>query len=45
MENVIKTFKLNKMPGNDSLPVEFYVQFWMNLNIPMKDSFNYSYDN
>ena len=44
MEKVIKTFKLNKTPGNDGLPVEFYVKFWKNLNIPMKDSFNYSYD-
>ena len=27
MEKVIKTFKLNKTPGNDGLPVEFYVKF------------------
>ena len=45
IEKVIKTFKLNKTPGNDGLPVEFYVKFWKNLNIPMKNSFNYAYDN
>ena len=25
---VLQSFQLNKAPGNDGIPVEFYIKFW-----------------
>ena len=25
---VLQSFQLNKAPGNDEIPVEFYIKFW-----------------
>ena len=44
IKKVINTFKMNKTPGNDGIPVAFYVKFWLNLKISMQESFNYSYE-
>ena len=40
----LKTFKLNKSPGNDGLPIEFYIKFWPIFSHNMLDSFNYAYE-
>ena len=43
--SVIKSFALNKTPGNDGLPIEFYTTFWPEINPPLMDSFTYSIEN
>jgi len=42
-ENILKTFKLNKAPGNDGLTIEFYKRFWNEIGECLVESFNYSY--
>ena len=32
---IIKSFSLNKAPGNDGLPIEFYKTFWNLLGEPL----------
>lgn len=39
----IKSFKKNKTPGNDGLPIEFYAKFWPIFGNQVVDSFNASY--
>lgn len=41
--DTIKTFKKNKTPGNDGLPIEFYAKFWPILGNIVVDAFNASY--
>ena len=36
--------KLNKSPGSDGLPVEFYKTFWPNIKRLVVDSLNEGYD-
>ena len=40
--SVIKTFALNKTPGNDGMPIEFYLTFLTEINPILLDSFSYS---
>jgi len=42
-EAILKTFKLNKSPGNDGLTIEFYIKFWEYIGQCLIESFNYSY--
>ena len=42
-EKVLKTFKSNKTPGNDGLPIEFYITFWDEIKQLLVDSFNYAF--
>ena len=42
---IIKLFSKNKTPGNDGLPIEFYLEFWNEFGHMMVDSFNYSFEN
>ena len=44
-ENVLKSFKKNKSPGNDGLPVEFYITFWEDIKTVVVDSFNFAFHN
>lgn len=39
----IKSFKNNKTPGNDGLPIEFYLKFWPIFGQLVVDSFNSGY--
>ena len=41
----LKSFKPNKTPGNDGLPVEFYKKFWPVIGQLCVDCFNYAYEN
>ena len=41
---VINSTAKNKSPGNDGLPIEFYVHFWNEIKKILIDSFNYSYE-
>ena len=36
-------FPLNKAPGNDGLPIEFYETFWNFLGEPLVERFNTSF--
>ena len=40
--DVIKSMKLNKTPGFDGIPVEFYIVFWPDIWDMLLSSFNYS---
>ena len=42
---VLKSFQKNKTPGNDGLPIEFYITFWDKLCKILIESFNYSFQN
>ena len=42
---VIKLLKKNKSPGNDGLPIEFYLEFWNELKQTLTESYNYSFKN
>ena len=42
---VLKTFKGNKSPGNDGLPIEFYTVFWQDIKQTLIESYNYSFEN
>ena len=33
----LNLMKLNKSPGSDGLPVEFYKSFWTDIKIPLLD--------
>lgn len=39
----IKSFKNNKTPGNDGLPIEFYLKFWPIFGHQVVDAFNSGY--
>ena len=43
-EHAMKNMKLNKSPGSDGLPVEFYKTFWSDIKNDLIDSLNQSYD-
>ena len=43
-ENAINNMKLNKSPGSDGLPVEFYKTFWPAVKTLVVDSLNAGYD-
>ena len=40
----LKDFKPNKSPGNDGLPIEFYLKFWPLFGQIAVESFNYAHD-
>ena len=40
---IINSFPLNKVPGNDGLPIEFYKTFWNFLEDPLVECFNASF--
>ena len=40
---IINSFPLNKAPGNDGLPIEFYKTFWNFLGEPLVECFNTSF--
>ena len=40
--SVIKSFALNKSPGNDGLPIEFYLKFWTEIGPMLVKSYTYS---
>ena len=40
----LSTFKTNKAPGNDGLPIEFYKRFWHLFGQLALNSFNYAYE-
>ena len=40
---VLNSFSLNKVPGNDGLPIEFYKTFWDFLGEPLVECFNESF--
>ena len=44
-EEILKTFKNGKSPGNDGFTIEFYKHFWHELCESLIDSFNYGYKN
>ena len=39
----LNLMKLNKSPGSDGLPVEFYKSFWTDIKIPLLDSLQEAY--
>ena len=43
--SVIKTLSLNKTPGNDGIPIEFYITFWEEVGQILIDSYTYSLKN
>ena len=43
-ETILKTFSNGKSPGNDGIPPEFYKYFWHEINIPLINCFNYSFE-
>ena len=43
--SVLKTLSLNKSPGNDGLPVEFYNTFWDDIGHILMESYTYSLEN
>ena len=43
--DVIKSMKLNKTPGFDGLPIEFYIVFWPDICDMLMNSFNFSLQN
>ena len=44
-KNALKNMKLNKSPGSDGIPVEFYINFWENIKQMLLESINSSYHN
>ena len=45
MQKCPKNMKLNKSPGSDGLPIEFYITFWENINTMLIESINSAYQN
>ena len=43
--NVIKSMNMNKTPGFDGIPVEFYMVFWSDISDLLLKSFNFSLQN
>ena len=43
--DVIKSMKINKTPGFDGLPIEFYLVFWPDICDLVMNSFNFSLQN
>ena len=43
-EAALRHMKINKSPGSDGIPVEFYKTFWQDINLLVIDSLNSSYD-
>ena len=41
---MLKSFSLNKVPGNDGLPVEFYKSFWGAVGELLVKCYNESYE-
>ena len=41
---VLNSFPLNKVPGNDGLPVEFYKMFWASIGNRLVECFNVSFE-
>ena len=41
---MLKSFSLNKVPGNDELPVEFYKTFWDTVGELLVNCYNESYE-
>ena len=41
---VLNSFPLNKVPGNDGLPVEFYKMFWASIGKRLVECFNVSFE-
>ena len=41
---VLNSFPLNKVPGNDGLPVEFYKIFWASVGNRLVECFNVSFE-
>ena len=39
----IENMKLNKSPGSDDIPVEFYLTFWTDIKDMLLDSMNLAY--
>ena len=42
---VVKKISKNKSPGNDGLPIEFYLKFWNEIGLLLVNSYNYSFEN
>ena len=43
-QNALRNMKLNKSPGSDGLPVEFYVSFWQDVKTLVVESLNEGYE-
>ena len=41
---VLNSYPLNKVPGNDGLPVEFYKMFWASIGNRLVECFNVSFE-
>ena len=41
---MLKSFSLNKVPGDDGLPVEFYKTFWVTVGGLLVKCYNESYE-
>ena len=44
LTNAVKKLNLNKSPGPDGIPAEFYKKFWPLLKDDLLELYNYSYD-
>ena len=44
LEAAIKKLKLNKSPGPDGLPSEFYKRFWHLIKVNLLELYNYNFD-
>ena len=45
IEKAMKMMQLNKSPGEDGLPIEFYRMFWEDVKVYVFNSYKYSLDN
>lgn len=43
-ELILSKFKKNKSPGNDGIPIEFYLEFWKEIGSTLINSYNYSFE-
>ena len=43
--DVMKSMNMNKTPGFDGLPIEFYITFWSDIGDMLMNSFNFSLQN
>lgn len=44
-DKILGSFQMDKTPGNDGIPIEFYKTFWSLIGYFMVNSFNEAYDN